>query len=472
MMLDNIIDTLRQDGGISDFIVTERVKDGLEWYLVRAELDTVRHVETTLYDVTLYVDSGQGQDRKRGECSFVVHPGTAADELRSTITRAMRTAVSMKNPWFPLPVPDATSPEIPFSNFSLTEHAEAMEQLRRVFYRYDGLDGATINSLEIFLSHVTTRIINSQGVDVSWQSWNGYTEYVVNAGTRGRDEVELYDNIRFSDLDESRLANAVRRQLSAARDRLTAEPTPPCGGLPLVLSGELAAQIYAYWFENTQADAVWDKRSNFGLGDDVSAGPPVDTASGDTVLTPAVSTIRHDGDSIDLRAVPILPGSPLGGPYDTSGYTLHSVPLIEHDKVTGLVASTRYAHYLRLPATGTLQLFELAGGRHSQATLRSSDHLEVLSFSDFFVDGTTGDFGGEIRLAYLVRGACRSAVSGGSVTGNLVHNRGRILLSSELRTTATASAPVCCLLPIVSISAAAAGTATGAPAATGTDRSS
>jgi len=78
----------------------------------------------------------------------------------------------------------------------------------------------------------------------------------------------------------------------------------------------------------------------------------------------------------------------------------------------------------------------------------------VVDFSDFFVDPTGGDFGGEIRLAYLVRDGRRVAVTGGSVTGTVPANRGRIRLSAETEAKTLGVSPVLCLLPAVTVSKA------------------
>jgi len=289
--------------------------------------------------------------------------------------------------------------------------------------------------LEIFLSRVDWRTVTSAGVDVSWTSFSGFSEFVVNAGVRGKNEVELYADINFSDYDAAQLSAATKKQLTAANDRLVAQALPECPGIPLLLSGDLAAQVYAYWFENVQADAVYDKRAAFALGDDVGSK-------------------ESTGDTVSMRAVPLVKGSPRGAPYDASGFLLKPIDVIEKNVVSRLVASCKYAHYLGCAPSGALTLFELAPGKNGQAALRLRDHLEVVTFSDFFVDGTTGNFGGEIRLGYLVRDGKRTAVRGGSVTGTMMDNRGKILLSSEVETSPAAKAPAVCLLPLVSITAA------------------
>ncbi|MBU0955184.1 MAG: hypothetical protein KKI09_07135 [Spirochaetes bacterium] len=449
-MLQLIESLIKAGGRASEYRIAERTKNGLEWYFVRDRLDSSRAVVTTRYEVTVYVDSinpaadNPASARTRGECSVLIQPGSTEAEIRTILDRALDTAAGMKNAWFPLPEPAVSQNAVATSRFDSLSLPQAMEAVRSALYKHDGLDGSTINSLEIFLSQQHIHLLTSRGVDVSWKSWNGFCEYIVNAGTRGKDEVELYADLHFADLDEAPLSEAVRIRLQAASDRLAAVPTPELKGLPLLLSGHLAADLYEYWFQNAQAMAVYEKRAAFAVGDDVSAGQGSQKQGSTSPL----------GDPINLRAIPTLAGSPLGAPYDQTGFALKPVELIRDNKVLAVVASSKYAHYLQLPATGAIPLFEVAGGHDEAATLRAVDHLEVLAFSDFFVDSTTGDFGGEIRLAYLLKGGKRQPVYGGAVTGNLVDNRGLIRLSRELETSAKARGPVSCLLPIVSITPA------------------
>lgn len=81
-------------------------------------------------------------------------------------------------------------------------------------------------------------------------------------------------------------------------------------------------------------------------------------------------------------------------------------------------------------------------------------HIEAVAFSDFYVDSTTGDFGGEIRLAYVNRDGARIPVTGGSITGSVTANRGEMLLSREIEAKARSLSPVACILPSATVSPA------------------
>lgn len=431
--IERTLAALRSLSGADAWKLVELRRERHERYYIGRGLETARVVSKTDCDVSVYVDSGEGGARTRGECAVKIADGASDAEIAAALARAVSTAAGMRNPWFPLAEPAAALTVPPPNPFEGVEPGVSLEGLRAAFYRHDGEGGASINSLELFLTRAETRVVNSLGVDVRWSTWDAHCEFIVNAGA-GRDQVELWTERDFAAPDHEALAASTRDRLAAARDRLAAVPTPGCGGLPLVLSGELAGEIYAYFKANLSAQAAYEKRAAFALGED-TGGP-------------------GSGDLLELEALGVLPHSALSAPYDSDGFPLASARCIENGTVRRLVAPLRYATYLGLEATGALRLFTLKGGRESAAELRARPHLEVVDFSDFYVDPTAGDFGGEIRLAYLVRDGRRLPVTGGSVTGSMPANRGRIRLSAETEAKAQSVSPVLCLLPEVTVSKA------------------
>ncbi len=84
--------------------------------------------------------------------------------------------------------------------------------------------------------------------------------------------------------------------------------------------------------------------------------------------------------------------------------------------------------------SGSIGNVVVEGGSRPMATLRQGPCLEVVSFSDFQTNPLTGDFGGEIRLAYLSKDGSRDRglpVSGGSISGNILNVQGEMTLSRE-----------------------------------------
>jgi PmbA protein len=436
MMLDTIRSALVANGQVADYRITETVKHGAEWYFVGSSLDTARLVTTRLYSVQLYVDGTDDQgERTRGAYSLTLHPTSSSDDIKAAVARGTRAAAGMKNPWYPIPGPGAARVAPPVSAFSGRPLVDCMEGLRAALYAAEDHGAARINSLELFLSRFDRRIVNSGGLDVRWTSYSGFVEYIVNAAVPGQEEIELYGDIEFSEPDYQRLTDAVRRRLTLASDRLRAIPTPIMAGLPVLFRDELAAQIYGYWFASSRAQAAYEKTAAFSVGACVADG-------------------TLGGDVVQLTAVPAIPGNPRSAPFDTDGQALSPVPCIEAGWMRRLVGPLKYTQYLGIEAVGDVPLFEVAPGGAELSDLESVPHIEAAAFSDFFVEDATGDFGGELRLGYLVDHGERTPIRGGSITGSMAENAGRVRLSRERCVTASCNAPVACLIPVASVASA------------------
>ncbi|OHD21315.1 MAG: hypothetical protein A2Y38_11590 [Spirochaetes bacterium GWB1_59_5] len=434
-MIDRLKAALRGDGRIDDWKLVETVKSGVEWYLSGQALDTTRSVETKLYSLVVYVDGVDAAGGKtRGAYATTLPPTSSKAELTATIERSVRAAGGMRNPWYSLPEASSVAEAQPRSGFDGKSLSESMSGLRSALYEPEAANGAKINSLELFLSRKATRIVNSRGVDVAWSSYFGYAEFIVNASAAGREEIELFGDIEFSEPDYGRLSQAVALRLRQAADRLDAVPTPAVEGMPVLFREELAARLYGYWFAQAQAQAAYEKTAAFSLGDSIGAS--------------------GDGDLVELTAVPYIKGNPHSAPYDVDGQALVPLPCITGGTLKALSGPVKYTRYLGLADSGELPLFELASGTAAAAGLEAGSYLEAAAFSDFFVDGTTGDFGGELRLGYLVKDGKRQAVRGGSITGSMVDNRGRVKFSRELETFSNCRGPAVCLVPLAFVSQA------------------
>mgnify|MGYP000951974617 CR=1 FL=1 len=280
-MIDRIRAALSKAGTISDFRITETLRTGAEWYFIGDKLETARSKETADYEVVVYADS---PDKKnRGACTFRVLPSMTDAELASSVARALGTARNIKNAWYPIPdkASAAGADALPQSQFAGKDPAAAMAGLRDALYRFNATGGASINSLELFLTKIDERIVNSQGVDAAFSYWRGFSEFIVNAASDGK-EVELYGDISFSEPDYERLAREMQNKLIEASDRLRAVPTPDCAGLPVILRGSSAEEFYAYWFNACQNAALYQHVNPFAPGEDT--GEP-----------------GKDGDVVDLQ---------------------------------------------------------------------------------------------------------------------------------------------------------------------------
>ncbi len=447
MMIEAVIAALADCPGVSDWRLSELRRSGSEYFLVRESLDMSRHVEAIDYRLVVYVDTERDGKRLRGEAAVSIHPTMAAAELATVVSRAVFAASKSHNPWYPLPEAVTSETRRP-SAFEGREPAEWMPLLRSAFYRGQVRDRARaedpearVNSLELFLSRRETRILNSRGLEASFSAWRGYVEFTVEAeGKEGKEgKVELTDAFSFSEPDFARFELETAKRLALVQDRAVAAALPSGIDLPLILTGAAAADVLGYWFTNCNLARVYSKSSPFSMGGAVQ-DPSTLAANG--------------GDLLTISAESELLGHPDSAPCDPEGCGLSRVVLCEQGIVKDFVGPSRYATWLGLPVRGDYPLFSVAPGSHSESALRSIPHLEVAYFSDFGVAADSGDFGAEIRLAWLSDGKTRRPVRGGSITGNLFENRDGIRLSNALSLSGPMFGPSSLLLPKVSITGA------------------
>jgi len=438
MKLDELRDALRSRNDIAAWRVSETRRNGVESYLVRDKPDLSRSKRTLDYQVTVFVDSGSGDSRTRGSATASVHPTMGRGGVEAVLDRAIFAASKSRNPWYPLTAPAPAAISMPPSGFESRPPEAWTGELLAALYAEAGTPGrGRVNSLELFLSRVERRVLDSGGVDAAWSGWSGTVEATVEAeGSSGG--VELTDWIRFAEPDFGMLRSEMGRRLTAVSDRARARPMPGLEGLPLILAGNDAEAILGWFFQNLDASRVFAKSSPFALGDSLH-GPQARAG---------------EYDPLDLRAEPVLRGSPRSAPFDGEGFPLAPLACVEKGVATAFHGPSRYAHYLGLRPAGSFSLFSVGPGSVAAAALRGEPSLEVAYFSDFDVDPDSGDFGGEIRLAYWNDGKERIPVSGGSVTGSLLENRGRIRFSRETAMSEGMLGPEAILLPKVSVTSA------------------
>jgi predicted Zn-dependent protease len=412
MMDERLEGLLTGTPGVSDWKLVERRVEGQELFFVGRELDMQRSKTVRHLGLTVYHDFETEGKPYRGAVRISVHPEATQAELFRWIEEAVFAAARVRNEPFPLVEPAAKRVDLPESRFSERAASQWLAPLSEALLDHETVEGARVNSAELFLNRVETRIRNSRGVDASFSGFDGYVELIVEAGGPGG-EVELYREIRFSDYQPEQLREEVRSELELARDRAAAQPMPLLRTADVILSGEPVGEFLHYYLTQSSAESIYNNISRFKAGDGLQG-----------------EVVR--GDRLSIRGEPYLPGSPASAPWDADGFPLESTLIVEGGVLRRVWGSRRFCHYLGVEPTGVLPNIRVGAGSRSLAEMRGEAGLEVAVFSDFHSDPITGDFGGEVRLAYLLEGGRRRPVSGGSVSGNLKELHGAMYLSREL----------------------------------------
>lgn len=402
-MLDTVLSLLRASG-VSAWEVSDVTTDGWEFYFIRHALDQNRAKLVEHIRVKVYQRSEDGASMGFAACEI---PPTATESEAKELIDALRYRASLvKNRPYTLQGSRAAEPAEE-QTIDVAAISRAFLETMRDLPETPGED---INSYEIFVSEKHRRFINSEGIDVEESYPDSMIEVVVNARDEKR-EIELYRSFSSGTCDAAALKRDLLRAMQTGRDRLRALPTPPLGRADVLFTTADACEIYSCFAQRLDAELIYRGISTWKAGESICRA--------------------FAGDAPTLCAVRTLANSSANRRYDAEGAPIRDVVMMEKGVVRRNLGSRMFSSYLGLEDSFIPTNFTVSGGSRSEKELRSGPYLEVVEFSDFQVDAVTGDLFGEIRLAYLHEGEKTIPVTGGSVSGNLLHLSENMLLSRE-----------------------------------------
>ncbi len=390
-MTEKIIEQLRASEATCWKIEEDRIESE-EFFFIKDQSDIGRSKKVKHFDVTVYKDFSEDDDQYRGSASVSLFPTMSSKELKDSIEEAVFAAGFVKNPWYPITTEYSKTFETESQNLK-----ELSSKAVEAIFNSKAVAHTWLNSAELFITHVQSRILNSDGLDVSFSKYKTYIETIVSAS--GKEEVELYDQFLLGLPDSERIQNRISNLLQMVSERANAISTPSVNGVPVILTGEPTKGFMGYYLQQAKARLKYDK---------ISEAEPGNSIQG-----------KETGDKITLEIAPELEGSYFSAPVDDDGCIIDHDRIIENGILKNFWGDIRYSYYLGSKPTGSARIFKVSAGSLSTEKMREKPHLEVSHFSAVDVDETTGDFGGEIRLAWYFDGVRRIPVTGGSVTGNL-----------------------------------------------------
>lgn len=400
-MLDLIIKTL-SDNGIVDYKINNEKKKQLELYFVKKDLDMRRIQEIDEYYVIVYKDFEKDGKKFRGSAETIITAEMDEAQVDKEIKDAYYAASFVANPYFELVEGNEVTvkEDNKLTNMSLEEIASAFVES---FYSADVLEDAFINSSEFFICRKTVMVCNSRGVKASYDKTIVKGEFIVQC--KAPQDVELFKEFEFDDLDTAELAKLVAQNLETVKARAIASPAPKSGKYDVIVGGEDIHKFMSIYAVHADASMIYPKYSQYEVGMNVQ---------GEDII----------GEKINLTLKPSAPVS-------DDGIIMKELSLIEDGVLKAITAGARFAYYMNVPATGSLEGGYLNNGSTPEAVMKSEPYLYVVSFSDLQVDVMSGHFGGEIRLAYLFDGDRVTPITGGSVGGSFLEAQKDIVFSKE-----------------------------------------
>uniref|UniRef100_A0A7V3RDS3 TldD/PmbA family protein n=1 Tax=Mesoaciditoga lauensis TaxID=1495039 RepID=A0A7V3RDS3_9BACT len=413
MMIDKIIKILKTRKEIDDWKIVQNDDDAQELFFIRKALDMNRAKSTQKFFVTLYHDFEENDQKYRGSSTSIIYPTMKSDEIEETVNDALFSSKFVKNSPYPLAKPSKMEGHFTSSKYSSGDLSEWIHKISEELYSADRFMNSWINSSELFLKRNKFRVINSKGVDVSWELYKLYIEFITTSKRKG-EEVELYSIIENSDFENGEIYEKVSQALEITEERANAISMPAVKGLPVLLSGEAVGEFLKYYLYKSSARYFYEHLSTAKTGDTIQGDDP-------------------SGDRITMYIDPSVNGSSYSTPYDEDGLPLRKVKIIENGIMKRYWGELKYAYYLKVKPTGQLTNFTVNGGKISEASLQEGRYLKLLSFSDFQSDPMTGDFGGEVRLGWYNDGESTVPVSGGSISGNISEVQSNMIFSKEIQ---------------------------------------
>ena len=407
--LKAVVDALAGRGDLLGWTAVQRHLRGEQLFSDRSHVEVRRSVETNSIAIDVLCTS-DGDSAQCGAARVMLNVG---QEAGPAIEFAVRAAQRTRNPLYQLPGP-ASFPDVPTIDPEIVaDPAAAVTSLHDRLMRSSASQAAARLTLaEWFVEHEESHLVNSRGVDARQAHTRLSLEWIVLAGLgAGRVDTTFdMDRRRLADLDVEGEWDRVARQTA---DREQAQPAPSYVG-PVVLRG---SALEAFLNSGT-IGTLTSGKARFAR---ISSWEP------------GMSVFRGEvlGDPLTMWATRLIPYADHAGRFDEEGLPGQRTLLIDRNIFQTYCASQRYATYLSVPATGASADLELPPGATPDAELIAGLHVEVVSWSWFSPEPTTGDFASEIRLGYVVDGASRRPFTGGLLVGNVLEALANVRWSSE-----------------------------------------
>lgn len=384
--------------------------EGAQGYYIQDHLEMMRAQDAVELELTVYKDFEEDGEKYRGSMKIELFPSMTEDEVDEKIKVALKGAMSVKNKWYALSKKqeDSFSFQQPSYNLDEKDVFDWVLMIGEDLFSQK-IPEVAFNATEIFISKNTFSFFNSEGVSYVWKDYSGLIEFVTSAAGVS-EEVELFDIFTFSDYSKEWLVRKIENQISYTLDRVKAVQLPALNGIPVVLKGTALFEFFSYFRQKASARMIFDGMSDFKESNIIQ---------------------EVHGDPISIKLLPYLEGSPKNILVDMDGILPEPVIVIEKGRVKHIQADLQFGTYLGVKITGQSFNLEVKRGSMKKSDLEETSYLEAVEFSDFTMNAITGDFGGEIRLAYYFDGKNRIPVTGGSVTGKITEVLDFIYLSEK-----------------------------------------
>lgn len=411
--MEKLLKVLRNTKGVYGYLVTETKSESCELFYVLDKLETNRATNIDELVATIYVR----KNGMIGSANVTIYKYMDEEDIKAKIKEGIASAKLALNPKFKLPKPSKTPINSPKSNMGDRPFNEEVEDIVKAVYAANTFSSGWLNSVEFFLTKKNIHLVNSNGIDLSYETFSGEIE-VIPTWKKGKQEFELYKMIKFSNIDLKDITRQVKEILMQAKARANAITLPKIpSDTKVIISGDNNVfQTLQCFVRDRSYYSQYTKMNLVSVGGSVQ---------GDNVT----------GDKLNIDLVPDLLGSSSSRPFDGDGVVLKKVHLIKDGIALANYGSNQIAQYIgvRKP-TGVIPNVIVKGGSKSIKEMKKEPYLECVKFSAYQANPISGFFGGEVRLGYYFDGEKVIPVTNFQVSGNLHELKGKLVLSKEVET--------------------------------------
>ena len=394
MKIFDILNEYLANGTISAWKVNETKTDSYELFFVHESLETVRATDSTVSDVTVYIDG----DDTTGDSGFSFFGGAEEDDIRKKIEAAAKRAGLVKNQKYSLVSGGEEDRELP-GNMTDTDMKVIAKEVADAVFTAKADAGASVNALEIFVYHDILSVYNSLGVKKK-QSVVRVMIEAIPTFTEGKDSVELYEDFRFTTLDKEVIKAEISKKLKEVHDRYKAKKPEVPQKIDVVIPPHEIRGLVRELADDIGYASVYSHMNTMNPGDDIQKG--------------------GSGDKLNISLVGRIEGSERSAYFDQDGLDLTDTVIIENGIIKNNHGSNRFGQYLGVEKpSGILPCTKLGAGSLTEEEISKERYLEIVSMSGIQIDIYNDYIGGEIRLAYLVENGNKTPVTGITMSGSL-----------------------------------------------------
>ncbi len=410
--MKNLLEILNNNKKVDEYKIIKSDISSTELFFIKEQLQMNRGKDVSHTNVVVYKNFEENGVKFKGSSVVRIGPSQTIEEIEEKVNQAALAASFVKNAYYDLPKPtQEKAPKIE-SNFKNGELIDNLSKLVSDLYSQDNQFGAFVNSCEFFINRINTRIMDSNGLDVEFESYNGLIEIVVEANGE-KESIEIFNNLTFSEYDPEWIKERIIDQLRNAALRSKAILMPNVENIPVIISTENASEFWGYYTFIAGAAEKYQRLHTNNVGDNIQ---------GENII----------GDKVSMTLKPYIPNSIYSRYFDNDGVFLKDTEIIKDGIIKKLIANNRYAQYLKIETTGNIPNIVISAGSKTEKELKSGPYLEIISFSNFQMDNMTGNFGGEFRLGIYFDGEKEIPVKLGAISGNVETVKKEMYFSKEI----------------------------------------